>query len=49
MTKLDLIALRDKAQDPEVKRALRYAIKRIETLEKRLLQIEEMCHIVAIP
>lgn len=49
MTKKDLIVLRDRTLDQDVKKALRYAIKRIESLEKRLLEIEAMCHVVPIP
>jgi hypothetical protein len=43
MTKRDLIALRDSTEDPEVKKALRWAITRIEMLEDQLREVNTLC------
>lgn len=43
MNKRDLITLRDNASDDDMRRALRYAVSRIDILEEQLREVHVLC------
>lgn len=43
MSKRELIRLRDSSEEQEIKRALRFAVQRIEALEGQLREVGVLC------